>query len=139
MKISLTLLFLLTLSGLSVFGRSKAVSSKLDSVPTQQRFHFKLASTTSPNQQQWVTVSFYPAKSRSGNEINLPIGFNQRTMRISSGDRVLQVDKDYVFVPDANRIRVFDQDALTSQQPIRITYQRVAATVDKRLILRYRP
>lgn len=139
MKIILTSVFLITLSGLSVFGRSTAVSSKPDSVPAQQRFHFKLASNTSPNQQQWATVFFYPAKSRSGNEINLPVGFNQTTVRLSSGDRVLQVDEDYVFVPNANRIRVLDEDALTSQQPIRITYQRVANKVDKRLILRYRP
>ncbi|MVM36243.1 hypothetical protein GO755_39905 [Spirosoma sp. HMF4905] len=139
MKIILTSVFLITLSGLSVFGRSTAVSSKPDSVPAQQRVHFKLASTTSPNQQQWATVFFYPAKSRSGNEINLPVGFNQTTVRLSSGDRVLEVDEDYLFIPNANRIRVLDEDALTSQHPIKITYEGIVKTVDKRLILRYRP
>jgi hypothetical protein len=138
MKIILTLVSLITLSGLSAFGRSTAFSSKPDSIPTQQRFHFKLASDTSPNQHQWATVFFYPSKSRSGNEIRLPLGVDQTTVRLSSGDRVLQVDEDYVFVPSANRIRVLDEDALTSQQPIRITYKGVAKPAYDGLRLGYR-
>lgn len=139
MKSSSTLVCLITLSGLSAFGRSTTFSSKLDSVPAQQRYHFKLASDDSPKQQQWATVFFYPAKSQSGNEISLPVGFNPTTLRVSSGDRVLAADEDYVFIPNANRIRVLDEEALTSQQPIKIMYEGVAKTVNKRLILRYRP
>lgn len=139
MKSSLTLVCLITLSGLSAFGRSTTFSSKLDSLPPQQRYHFKLASDNSPKQQQWATVFFYPSKSRSGNEIRLPLGVNQTTVRLSSGDRVLEVDEDYVFIPNANRIRVLDEEALTSQQPIRISYQGIANTVNKRLSLGYKP
>ena len=139
MKIILTLVFLITLSGLPAFARSTAFSSKPDSVPAQQRYHFKLASDTSPTQKQWATVFFYPSKSRSGNEISLPLGFNQTTVRVSSGDRVLQVDDDYVFIPNANRIRVLDEDALTAPQPIRVTYEGVAHTVYKGIRLGYRP
>ena len=139
MKSSLTLTGLITLSGLSAFGQSTAFSSKLDSVPPQQRYHFKLALDTSPKQQQWATVFFYPAKSRSDNEIRLPLGVNQTTVRVSLGDRVLAVDEDYVFIPNANRIRVLDEEALTAQQPIRISYQGVANTVNNRLNLGYKP
>jgi hypothetical protein len=138
MKIILTLVSLITLTGLSAFGRSTAFISKPDSIPTQQRFHVKLASDTSPNQQQWATVFFYPSKSRSDNEIRLPLGVNPTTVRLSSGDRLLQVDEDYVFIPNANRIRVLDEDALTSQQPIRITYEGVAKPAHKGLRLGYR-
>ncbi|GAB3946714.1 hypothetical protein GCM10028805_17680 [Spirosoma harenae] len=116
-----------------------AFTSKPDSVPAQQRSHVKLAPNISPNQTQWATVFFYPSKSQSGNEIRLPLGVNQSTVRLSSGDRVLEVDEDYVFIPNANRIRVLDEDALTAQYPIRITYEGVATTVNNRLILRYRP
>ena len=139
MKSSLPLLPLITLSALSAFGRSTAFSSEPDSVPAPQRYSVKLAADTSPKQKQWATVFFYPAKSRSGNEIRLPIGFNPTTVRLSLGDRVLQVDEDYVFVPNANRIRVLDEEALTSQQPIRITYEEVASPVYKGLRLGYRP
>lgn len=139
MKSSLTLTGLITLSVLSAFGQSTAFSSKLDSVPPQQRYHFKLALDTSPKQQQWATVFFYPAKSRSDNEIRLPLGVNQTTVRVSLGDRVLAVDEDYVFIPNANRIRVLDEEALTAQQPIRISYQGVANTVNNRLNLGYKP
>lgn len=139
MKIILTLVFLSTLSGLPAFARSTAFSSEPDSVPAQQRYRVKLASDASPNQKQWATVFFYPSKSRSGNEIRLPLGFNQTTVRVSSGDRVLQVDEDYVFVPNANLIRVLDENALTSQQPIRITYEGVTHTVYKGIRLGYRP
>ncbi len=139
MKIILTLVSLVILSGLSAFGRSTAFRSKPDSIPTQQRFHVKLASATSPNQAQWSTVFFYPSKSQSGNEIRLPLGVNQTTVRVTLGDRVLQVDEDYVFVPNANRIRVLDEDALTSQQPMRITYEEVAKPVHRGLRLGYRP
>ncbi|MBD2705407.1 hypothetical protein IC229_32640 [Spirosoma sp. BT702] len=135
----LGLLSLLTLSGSPTFGCSTAFTSKPDSVPAQQRYHFKLASDINPNQTQWSTVFFYPSKSRSGNEIRLPLGVNQTTVRLSSGDRVLEIDEDYVFIPNANRIRVLDEDALTAQYPIRITYEGIANTVNKRLILRYRP
>ncbi|SOD97711.1 hypothetical protein SAMN06269250_5895 [Spirosoma fluviale] len=139
MKNSLTLVAFFTLSGLSAFGRSTTFSSKLDSVPAQQRFHFKLAADSSPNQKQWASVFFYPSRSQSGNEISLPIGFNQTTVRVSSGDRVLQVDEDYVFIPNANRIRVLDEEALKSQQPIKIRYEGIANPVNKRLTLGYRP
>lgn len=139
MKITLTFVVVIIFSGFSAFGRSTAFSSKPDSVPAQQRFHVKLASDTSPNQTQWSTVFFYPSKSRSGNEIRLPLGVNQTTVRVSLGDRVLQVDEDYVFVPNANRIRVLDEDALTAQQPIRITYEGVAKPVHKGLRLGYKP
>ena len=139
MKISLTFVCLITLSDLSAFGRSTTFSSKPDSVPAQQRYPLKLAADTSPTQKQWATVFFYPAKSQSGNEISLPLGFNPTSVRLSSGDRVLQVDEDYVLIPNANRIRVLDEEALTAQQPIKITYEGVPKTVDKRLILGYRP
>ena len=139
MKSSLTLVCLITLAALSKFGRSMTFSSKPDSVPAQQRYHFKLASDTSSQQTQWATVFFYPSKSPSGNEIRLPLGVNQTTLRLSLGDRVLQVDEDYVFIPNANRIRVLDEEALTAQQPIRISYQGIATTVHKRLSLRYKP
>ncbi|GAB3790276.1 hypothetical protein GCM10028818_60140 [Spirosoma horti] len=139
MKSSLTLIGLFTLSCLSAFGQSTAFSSKLDSLPAQQRYHFKLASDTRPKKQQWATVFFYPSKSPSGNEIRLPLGVNQTTVRLSSGDRVLQVDEDYVFIPNANQIRVLDEEALTAQQPIRISYQGVANTVNNRLNLGYKP
>ena len=52
---------------------------------------------------------------------------------------MLEVDEDYVFIPDANRIRVLDEEALTSQQPIRISYQGIDNTVNKRLNLGYKP
>jgi hypothetical protein len=139
MKITLTFVFVIIFSGVSAFGRSTTFSSKPDSVPAQQRYHFRLASDTSPNQTQWSTLFFYPSRSRSGNEIRLPLGVNQTTVRLSSGDRVLQVDEDYVFIPNANRIRVLDEDALTAQHPIRITYEGIANPVNKRLILRYMP
>lgn len=138
MKSTLTVVFVIIFSGLSASGRSTAFRSKPDSLPTQQRYPVKLASDTSPHQQQWATVFFYPSKSRSDNEIRLPLGVNQTTVRLSSGDRVLQVDEDYVFIPNANRIRVLDEDALTSQQPIRITYQGVAQPAHKGLRLGYR-
>ena len=139
MKISLTFVCLITLSGLSAFGRSTTCSSKPDSVPAQQRYHFKLASDNNPEQQQWFTVFFYPAKSQSRNEINLLVGFNPTTLRLSSGDRVLTADEDYVFIPNANRIRVLDEEALTAQQPIKIMYERVTNPVHKRLSLGYKP
>ena len=139
MKSNLTLVGLITLLGLSAFGRSTTFRSKPDSVPAQQRYHFKLASDNSPKQQQWATVFFYPAKSRSGNEISLPVGFNPTTLRLSSGDRVLAADEDYVFIPNANRIRVLDEEALTAQQPIKIMYEGVAKPVNKRLNLGYKP
>ena len=135
MKSSLTLVCLITLSGLSAFGRSTTFSSKPDSIPAQQRYPFKLASDTSPRQQQWATEFFYPSKSPFGNEIRLPLGVNQTTLRLSLGDRVLQVDEDYVFIPDANRIRVLDEEAMTAQQPIRIMYEGVDTTVNNRLNL----
>lgn len=139
MKISLPVLALITLSSLSAVGRSTAFSSGPDSVPAPQRYPFKLASDTSPTQKQWATVFFYPSKSRSGNEIRLLIGFNPTTVRVSLGDRMLEVDEDYVFVPNANRIRVLAEDALTSPQPVRITYEEVAKPVYKGLRLGYRP
>ncbi|GAB2516799.1 hypothetical protein [Spirosoma aerophilum] len=139
MKITLPFVVVVIFSGVSAFGRSTTFSSKLDSIPAQQRYHFKLAADSSPKQTQWSTVFFYPSKSRSGNEIRLPLGVNQTTVRLSSGDRVLQVDEDYVFIPNANRIRVLDEDALTAQYPIRITYEGIANTVNNRLILRYKP
>ena len=139
MKNSLTVVGLITLSGLSAFGRSTAFSSKPDSLPAPQRYHFKLASDTSPKQQPWATVFFSPAKRPSGNEIRLPLGVNQTTLRLSLGDRVLKVDEDYVFIPDANRIRVLDEEALTAQQPIRISYQGVATTDNNQLNLGYKP
>ena len=139
MKITLTFVCVIIFSGLSTFDRSTAFTSKPDSLPPQQRYRFKLASDTSPNQTQWATVFFYPSKSRSGHEIRLPLGVNQTTLRLSSGDRVLEVDEDYVFIANANRIRVLDDDALTAQHPIRITYEGIATTVNKRLIVRYRP
>lgn len=139
MKIILTLVFLSALSCLPAFARSTAFSIEPDSIPAQQRYHVKLASNVSPNQTQWATVSFYPSKSRSGNEIRLPLGFNQTTVRVSSGDRVLQVDEDYVFIPNANLIRVLDEDALTSQQPTRVTYEGVPHTVYEGIRLGYRP
>lgn len=139
MKSSLALVCLITLSGLSAFGQLTTFSSKTDSVPAQQRNSFKLASDTGPKQQPWATVFFYPAKSQSGNEIRLPLGVNQSTLRLSSGDRVLQVDEDYVFIPSANLIRVLDENALTAEQPIRISYQGIANAVNNRLILGYKP
>lgn len=138
MKSSLTLLCLITLSGLSAFGQSTTFSNMLDSILPQQRYHFKLASDNSPKQQQWATVFFYPSKRPSGNEIRLPLGVNQTTVRLSSGDRVLAVDEDYVFIPDANRIRVLDEEALTAQQPIRIMYEGVDKPVSNRLSLGYK-
>lgn len=139
MKIVLTLASLITLSGLPPFGSSTTVISRPDSVPAQQRHQFKLASDSSPNQKRWSTLVIYPTKTRSRNEISLPIGFNQTTVRVSLGDRLLQVDEDYVFIPNANRIRVLDENALTSQYPIKITYEGVANTVYKRLTLGYKP
>ena len=139
MKIVLALASLFTLSGLPPFGRSTAVSSRLDSIPSHHRYQVKLDSDSSPNKKQWSTLFIYPAKTRPRNEISLPVGFNQTTIQISSGDRVLQVDEDYVFIPDANRIRVLDEDALTSPLPIKITYEGVANPVYKRLTLGYRP
>ena len=133
MKSRLILIGLITLSGLSAFGRSTTLSSQLDSLPAPQRYHFKLASDTGPKQQPWTTVFFYPAKSPAGNEISLPLGFDPTTLRLSSGDRVLAVDEDYVLIPNANRIRVLDEEALTAQQPIRISYQGI------RLNLGYKP
>ena len=138
MKRILPLISLIILSGLSAFGRSTTFSSEPDSVPAPQRYHFRLAADTSPSQKQWATVLFYPAKSRLDNEIRLPVGFNPTTVRVSLGDRMLEVDEDYVFVPNANRIRVLAEDALTSQQPIRITYEEVAKPVYEGLRLGYR-
>jgi hypothetical protein len=101
-------------------------------VPAQQRYHFKLASDTSSHQTQWTSVLFYPSKRPFGNEIRLPLGVNQTTVRLSSGDRVLKVDEDYVFIPNANQIRVLDEEALTAPQPIRIMYEGVTKPVNKR-------
>ncbi|MBD2757408.1 hypothetical protein [Spirosoma validum] len=139
MKSSIIFVCLITLSGLSAFGRSTTFSNKPDSIPSQQRYPFKLASDTGPRQQQWATEFFYPSKSPSGNEIRLPLGVNQTTVRLSLGDRVLSVDEDYVFIPNANRIRVLDEEALTAQYPIRITYQGIANPVNKLLNLGYKP
>ena len=113
--------------------------SILDSVPAQQRDHFKLASDRSSNQKRWSTLVIYSTKARSRSEISLPIGFDQTTVRVSLGDRVLQVDEDYVFIPNANRIRVLDEESLTSQQPIKITYEGIAHPVYKRLTVGCKP
>lgn len=139
MSTVLTLASLIALSGLAPLSSSTAVSSRPDSLPAQQRHHFKLTADSSPTQKQWSTLVIYPAKTRSRTEISLPIGFNQTTVRVSLGDRVLQLDEDYVFIPNANRIRVLDEEALTSQQPIKIRYEGVTNPVNKRLTLGYKP
>lgn len=139
MTIVLMLVSLITLFGLAPFGNSTALSSRPDSVPAPQRYYLKLASASSLSQERWSTLVSYPTKARVRTEISLPIGFNPTTVRVSLGERVLAVDEDYVFIPNANRIRVLDEEALTSDQPIKITYEGVASPVSNRLRLRYRP
>ena len=139
MTIVLTLASLISLFGLPLFGGSTDLSSRTDSIPVPQRYPFKLASASSPNQERWSTLVSYPTKARLRTEISLPLGFNPTTVRISLGDRVLTVNEDYVFIPNANRIRVLDEEALTSDQPIKIIYEGVATPVSERLRLRYKP
>jgi hypothetical protein len=124
MKIIATLVLLTTLTDLPQFDELTTFAIKQDSIPSRQRYQLRLASNGSTSGKQWTTLIIHPAKIRSGNEILLPIGFNKNTVRISSGDRLLQVDEDYVFIPDINRIRILDENALTSHYPLKITYER---------------
>jgi hypothetical protein len=124
MKIITALVLLVTLIDLPLFGGSTSFAVKQDSILARQRYHLRLAGSGNPAEKHWSTLVVYPTKVRLGNEIGLPIGFNENTVRISSGDKILQLGEDYVFIPNANRIRILDEDALTSQHPLRITYER---------------
>ena len=139
MTIILTLASLITLFGLPPFGSSTALMCRADSVPAPQHYSFKLASASSPNQERWSTLVSYPTKIRVRTEISLPIGFNPTTVRVSLGDRLLAVDEGYVFIPNTNRIQVLDEEALTSNQPIKVRYEGIATPVANRLRLGYRP
>ena len=125
MKIITALLLLATLTGLSQFDGSATFALSQDSIPPRQRYQFKLASIGSSTGRQWSTLVIHPTKIRSGNEILLPVGFNENTIRVSSGERLLQVNEDYGFIPNVNRVRILDEDALTSQYPLKIVYERL--------------
>lgn len=124
MKIIVTLVLLISLTDLPQFDELTTFAVKQDSIPSRQRYQLKLASNGSTSEKQWTTLVIHPAKTRSGNEILLPIGVDKNKVRISSGDRLLQVDEDYVFILNINRIRILDENVLTSQYPLKITYER---------------
>ncbi|WP_157634746.1 hypothetical protein [Spirosoma panaciterrae] len=66
-----------------------------------------------------------PKNLRLGNEITLPVGVDERTVVVRSGDRTLKLWDDYVFIPDTNKMRILDDDALNADRLIRITYEKL--------------
>ena len=77
------------------------------------------------------TIVVQPAKLRLGNEIALPVGVDERTVMVLSDDRVLQLWEDYVFIPDANRIRILDENALKSERPLKVSYEKLRLSLSK--------
>lgn len=103
--------------------------SQQDSVPSyrypslaRNRFRIKSAPYTK------LTLVVKPSKNGAGNEITLPVGFIEKSISVSSGDKILRIEEDYIYIPDRNRIRVLNETALKSGQPIRITFERLAVT-----------
>ena len=116
-----------------------STAGKQDSLPSGQtaslsmhryRLPFPIGSKPGDAKRLYTFVA-QPSKLRLGNEIALPVGVDERTVIVLSGDRVLQLWEDYVFVPDANRIRILDENALKSERPLKVSYEKLRLSLSK--------
>ncbi|TAE32312.1 MAG: hypothetical protein EAZ91_05460 [Cytophagales bacterium] len=126
MNMILLLTLLVSLADLPHYNGKTTVAIKADTLSARQRHPLKFALDSTPKKSRWYTVFARPAPGRSGNGMVMPIGFNQATVRVNLGDRLLQLDKDYVFVSEGTRLLILDQDAFTSEHPLRVTYERLS-------------
>ncbi|GAB4036536.1 hypothetical protein [Spirosoma gilvum] len=106
--------------------KSDSLPSQQTAVLTQERYRYRLGSFGNQTaNKRLVTVFVSPKSLRLGNEVTLPVGIDERTVVVRSGDKTLKLWEDYVFIPDTNKMRILDEDALKSERSIRITYERL--------------
>ncbi|GAB3956603.1 hypothetical protein GCM10028805_46990 [Spirosoma harenae] len=116
----------------STFSKQDSLSSGQTASLSMHRYRLPfLTSTNLGDTKQRYTLVAQPAKLRLGNEIVLPVGVDERTVTVLSGDRVLQLWEDYVFIPDANRIRILDENALKSERPLKVSYEKLRLSLAK--------
>lgn len=132
MKIGVLSIFCLLLR--QVYGIEQPRSLvKTDSLPSQhtavlsqENYRYRLGGFGSPTAtRRLFTLVILPKNLRLGNEITLPVGVDERTVIVRSGDKTLKLWDDYVFIPDTNKMRILDDDALNADRPIRITYEKL--------------
>jgi hypothetical protein len=130
---SFTILFALLYCGHTYSFGGSVTFSERDSLPDQQtalRFRARhFAVNNEQPRKQMLTLLIQPGNTASAREVALPIGTDIRTISVISGDELLHVEKDYVFLPTTNRLRILNENALNAKLPIRIAYEHPNLTI----------
>ncbi|MBO0953003.1 hypothetical protein [Fibrella forsythiae] len=106
----------------AVFSRVDTLHNQL--LPLASRVGRRPGLASTPLAGQLLTLVVRPAGSQGGQDIFLPIDVDSSSVCVRSGDSLLRLETDYIFLP-TNRLRIVSQAALRSDQAVRLTYRRL--------------